>query len=334
MNLRLTHTPNRDLEDLLEQEKPDVIIHPCVLEGSYINDLVEAGFRGEIPTVVVMNSWDNPASKRSVVGTDYWLLVWGPQTRAHAEDIMGMPAERVVEFGAAQFDVYGDPPRINREGILYAHELSIEKPVLLYAGSSKSTDEFEHLRRIDDAITSGRLPEMSVIYRPHPWGDGGKEGHRFLEHGMRNVVVDNSMRDYLLRVAEGNKAKHLPDYRDTRDLLMAVDAVISPLSTLLIEAMLLGKAPMCFMPIEEQGAEHFQLSRNQVHFAELLNHPEIIVGWGGENLLDGVAEIMKRCSNLQYSDRLQQSAEFFIKSHDAPFRERILDFVDQIVGHR
>jgi hypothetical protein len=115
---------------------------------------------------------------------------------------------------------------------------------------------------------------------------------------------------------------------------MAVDAVISPLSTLLIEAMLLGTAPMCFMPIEEQGAEHFQLSRNQVHFAELLNHPEIIVGWGGENLLDGVAEIMKRCSNLQYSDRLQQSAEFFIKSHDAPFRERILDFVDQIVGHR
>lgn len=327
---KLSQHPNAALEELLDRERPDAIFHPCVLEGPYINDLVEAGSRRNIPTVVIMNSWDNPASKRAVVGTDYWLLVWGPQTRGHAERLMGMPSERVVEFGAAQFDVYAEPPRCSREEILAAHGLSPADPVLLYAGSSKTTDEFAHLQQIDGAISAGRLPPMSVIYRPHPWGEGGKDGTRFLEHGFRHVVIDTRMRDYLERVRQGDRAKYLSDYRDTRDLLCAVDAVISPLSTFLIEAMLLGKPPMCFMPVEEEGAEHFQLARSQVHFSELLEQSEVVVSWGGGTVLEGVEEVMRRASDPECPNRLLKAAEFFIKPHAAPFRERIVDFVESL----
>lgn len=328
LNRRLASSPNQKLDELLDQERPDAIIHPCVLEGPYINDLVEAGSRRHIPTVVVMNSWDNPASKRSVVGTDYWLLVWGPQTRSHAERFMGMPPEKVLEFGAAQFDIYGEPPLRSRQEILKAHGLPPDKPVVLYAGSSKETNEFGHLSRIDEAIASGHLPDMNVIYRPHPWGEGGKGGTRFLEHRFCHVVIDSGMRDYLERVQRGNRSKHLPDYADTRDLLMAVDAVMSPLSTFLIEAMLLGKAPMCFMPVEEEGAEHFQLARTQAHFAELLSIPEMVVTWGGRGLLDGVTELMRRASDPSYPVQLRKAAEFFIRPHAAPFRERIVGFIE------
>ncbi len=330
MNRRLASSPNQKLEELMDQERPDVIIHPCVLEGPYINDLVEAGSRRHIPTVVVMNSWDNPASKRSVVGTNYWLLVWGPQTRNHAERFMGMPPEKVLEFGAAQFDIYGEPPLRSRQQILKAHGLSHNKPVLLYAGSSKETNEFEHLCRIDEAIASSRLPDMNVIYRPHPWGEGGKGGARFLERRFSHVTIDSSMRAYLERVQQSNRDKHLPDYADTRDLLMAVDAVMSPLSTLLIEAMMLGKAPMCFMPVEEEGAEHFQLARTQIHFAELLSTPEIVVTWGGQGLLNGVIELMSRAADPRYPAQLRKAAEFFIHPHAAPFRRRIVDFIESL----
>ena len=65
----------------------------------------------KIPVVVVMNSWDNPCSKRSVVSNNYKLLVWGPQSRAHAERLMRMTPENIIEFGAAQFDVYKSPSR-------------------------------------------------------------------------------------------------------------------------------------------------------------------------------------------------------------------------------
>ena len=330
LNRRLACTPNHKLEELLEREKPDVIIHPCVLQGSYINDLVEAGSRRKIPTVLIMNSWDNPASKRSVVGTDYWLLVWGPQTRNHAERLMGISPDRVVEFGAAQFDIYGEPPKRCRQDILMELDLPLNKPTLLYAGSSKETNEFEHLRLIDEAITSGLLPNMNVIYRPHPWGEGGKMGTRFLNHSFDHVAIDREMRYYLERIRQGDRNKYLSDYSNTRDLLLAVDAVISPLSTFLIEAMMLGKAAMCFMPIEEEGAEHLQLSRTQIHFSELFSIPEMVVIWGRKGLLDGVTELMQRANDPTYPPRLRKAAEFFIRPHATSFRERIVKFIESL----
>jgi hypothetical protein len=108
---RLAARPNRHLAALLDREKPDVILHPSVLEGVFINDLIEAATARGIPTVVCMNSWDNPSTKRAVVGKPDWLLVWGEQTRAHSVRFMGMDRERAVPFGAAQFDVYSRAPR-------------------------------------------------------------------------------------------------------------------------------------------------------------------------------------------------------------------------------
>ena len=328
--LLLALYPNKPLHSLLHSEKPDLILHPCVLEGAYINDLVHTAGFYNIPTVIIMNSWDNPASKRSVVGTNYWLLVWGPQTRAHAEQIMRMPQQRIIEFGAAQFDVYKTPPLINRETLISAHGLTCSRPVLMYAGSSKSTDEFDHLQRLDVAITKGLLPALSIIYRPHPWGEGGKGGSRFLTHSFNHVVVDVSMRDYLHRVSHGDRSKSLPDYADTRDLLHAVDGIISPLSTLLIEAMMLGKPPLCFMPLEEHAADHFQLARHQIHFDELLSHPEVVVAWGLQSLIQGVSELLQRSKDPSYSERLRISSQYFVKSFSKPFSERIVELSETI----
>ena len=101
---------NPALNELLEQERPDIIIHPSVLEGLFVSDLVKWGKKNGTPTVFVMNSWDNPAVKAMMVGYPDRLAVWGEQTKDHAIRHMGMPAEKVVCLGAAQFDLYRRPP--------------------------------------------------------------------------------------------------------------------------------------------------------------------------------------------------------------------------------
>ena len=53
-----------------------MLIHPSVLQGSYIDDVIFYGNKIKKPVVVIMNSWDNPLTKRSVVNKDYYLLVW------------------------------------------------------------------------------------------------------------------------------------------------------------------------------------------------------------------------------------------------------------------
>ena len=65
------------------------------------------------------------------------------------------------------------------------------------------------------------------------------------------------MKDYVLRDFKKGPLKVLPNLKNTKDLLLSVDLVISPLSTILLEAMLVGKIPICLMTNDEITADHF-----------------------------------------------------------------------------
>ncbi|NJL70824.1 MAG: hypothetical protein HC888_04050 [Candidatus Competibacteraceae bacterium] len=175
---------------------------------------------------------------------------------------------------------------------------------------------------------------MGVIYRPHPWGNGGKDGGRILSQHWSNIRIESSMRPYLERVQQGDLSKHLPDYETTRDVMAAADAVVSPLSTILIEAMMLGKAPMCFMPVEEADAGHFKLAEGQVHFDEFLASDELTVAWGGEALVPGLSRLFHRIAEPSFADALKHRSEFFVSRFEEPFRARIVNYLATVVENR
>ena len=62
---KLKKIKNSEISSLINRFKPDVIIHPSVLEGLFINDLILISKQNKIPCVVIMNSWDNPSIKSS-----------------------------------------------------------------------------------------------------------------------------------------------------------------------------------------------------------------------------------------------------------------------------
>ena len=333
---RLAALPYVDLERLLDEEDPDLIIHPSVLAGVYINDLVLTSKERRIPLVVIMNSWDNPSTKRAMSGQPDWLLVWGEQTRAHAMTYMDMPADTVVCFGAAQFDVFRQVPRLSREEFCRRHQIAdASSRILLYAGSSKGTDEFSHLRMLDDAIESGELGNAVVVYRPHPWGDGGKGGGRILEHPWRHVRVEHTMREYLERVTAGGSAGiTTPDYRNTHDLLASVDALVSPLSTIIIEGALHGKPVMCFLPDEEDGGGHFAVALPLTHFDELFAEPRFLIARGDGALVPGARELLAKVGDEAFAAELRQAAIPFVAAFDRPYGERLLAFVARVARKR
>ena len=322
--------PNEQLDDLLDAEKPDIIIHPSILEGVYINDLVEVTQARNIPFVVIMNSWDNPSTKKAVIGYPDWLLVWGEQTKRHAMDYMDMPADRIVTFGAAQFDIYRDSPRQSREDFCRNHEIDPSATILLYAGSSKDSDEFQHLVAIDDAISAGKLGNVVTVYRPHPWGRGGRNGARLLDHPWKNVRIENSMRDYLERVRAGDLGMNLADYHHTHDVLSSIDALVSPLSTIIIEGALHGKPVLCFLPMEEKGARHFQMTAPLTHFEDMYTMPEFLVATGGSQLLPKLSELLKLAHKKDVADGLRRACELFVEPFDKSYSDRLVDFVGSL----
>ncbi len=325
---RIKTMPYRDMDALLDQERPDVIIHPSVLAGLFINDLVGASRTRSIPFVVIMNSWDNPSTKRAMTGQPDWLLVWGPQTQAHAVKFMNMPQERVICFGAAQFDLYRNPPRIDRIEFCRRHKIDPAARILLYAGSSKGTDEFSHLCMLDEAIERGEVDNTVVVYRPHPWGDGGKGGTRILDHSWRNVRIEQTMRGYLERVKAGTPGITTPDYRDTHDLLSSVDAVVSPLSTIIIEGALHGKPVLCFLPDEEDKHSHYTFALPLTHFDDFFAEPCFLTARGDAAFVPAVHSLLNKVGDGDYSQALVETCNHFVSTFDDPYGARLAHFVE------
>lgn len=331
---RLASRPNVALGTLLDRERPHAVLHPTVLDGVFINDLVvECRARGT-PLVLAMNSWDNPATKRAVVGNPDWLLVWGKQTCEHARRFMGMDSTRTVPFGAAQFDVFRENPRIDRGAFAAQHGIDPASRIVLFAGSNAMTDEFAALSALDQAIDDGRLPGMSVVYRPHPWGGGGRDGNRLASANWRHVKLHHAMRDYVSRLASGPVGITLPDYRDTHDLLSTVDVVISPLSTILLEAALHAKPIVVYAPSSADGAELTGDRLPLLHFEDFLRLPGVALAKSIEELVGELHSVADPVAGDEIGRRLKKAAEIFVASFERPWRERLVDFLRQLVAER
>ena len=201
---------------------------------------------------------------------------------------------------------------------------------LLYAGSSKFADEFTHLSNIDEAIKVGNLPKIKVIYRPHPWGKCGYKGDRFKNHIFENIIFDPNMKEYIYRDFTKDNSKFLPNLKNTKDLLLNVDFVLSPLSTILLEAMMLGKIPICLMPEDEIHAGHFHMVKKSPHFDEILANKNVIVINGAEFLINGIKKAYNDSLKINKSIILKKDSEFFISKFSKPFNKRLLDLVEKL----
>ncbi len=327
MARRLAARPNVALDALLDRERPDVVFHPTVLDGVFVNDLVAACRARRIPLIFAINSWDNPSTKRATVGVPDWLLVWGPQTNRHARRFMHLDPARVVSFGAAQFDAFAAEPRVTRDDFAAENDVDPMTKIVLFAGSNSFTDEVATLTALDEAIADGRLPRTSIVYRPHPWGLGGRGGDRIAKAAWTHVKVHKPMRAYVTAIAEGAAGMTLPDYRDTHDLLSSVDAVVSPLSTILVEAMLHGKPVAVFTPQGEAGSELLTNTMlPMLHFEEFLAVKEVARASTQTDLLAVLQHLLNPLT-APSPQQMQTSGTEFVTPFDRPWRERIVDFI-------
>lgn len=331
---KLEKLPNTPLNELLDRMQPDMILHPTVLRGVYLNDLIAIGRERNIPCVLIMNSWDNPSTKQAVVGEPDCLLVWGDQTHQHAVSYMKMPPEKVIKFGVAQFEVFRVPPKMSRQAFCEEHDIPEHHKIILYAGSSKGTDEFQHLLTLDEKIASGEFGEMTIVYRPHPWGDGGHGGSRIIEHSWKHVRIEQSMREYLERVSKGESMIFMADYHRAHTVLNAVDAVVSPLSTMLVEGALHRKPVLCFLPENESNAVHFQVVRTLAHFEEMFTMPEFPVARSLNDLTAQIPWLLSKTEDLDFLERLYKATGFFIEQFEEDYGSRLVRFCENYANSR
>lgn len=332
-SLRLKEVPAQALESLIAEFEPDVLIHPSTFEGYFINDVVEIGHRRKIPSILVMNSWDNPSIKRAAAGTPDWVVVWGEQTRIHCVEMMRAPPERVRIIGAAQFDVFRNPPRIDPAAFRAEYGFAADARVVLYAGSSKRLDEARHLDAIDAAISSGALPPMKIVYRPHPFGMRQQFAKNILAANWQHVQIETTMRDFLARIADGtHRGFHITDYARTHDILASIDALISPLSTILIESAVHGKPALCYHPKEDEAEIKGVITAQLRHFEELFDMSLLLVARSVDSFVPLLCELVAQVDDPDYPVRIKERVAFFVATPQARYKDALEAFVCDVIA--
>lgn len=325
---------NNALNNLLQEERPDVVVHPTVLEGLFVSDLVRWGEANGKPTVFIMNSWDNPATKAMMVGFPSRLAVWGEQTRQHAILHMSIPSDRVVSLGVAQFDLYRYPPR--ETPVEHKRRLGIPQgcKVLMYAGSSNGLNETSHLIRLEEAIEKGEFKDCVVLYRPHPWRSYPKDEADFFSLHWKHVMLDPTM-EACYRQSRKKERIHieLANYEDTHVTLSAVDAVISPLSTILLEAAMHGKPVAVYLP--DEGAKRNQsvtTRARMVHFLEFFDRVDCIKCENPERLIEECRRLLQKTDEIGIGERLKKQCAYFVEPSDYPYADRLNDLIRSLLS--
>ena len=331
----LDRHPASDFENFMEEEKPDGIVLPSTFNGYFENDAMRLGGHRKIPVLLLMNSWDNPSTKRMLVEQPSAVVVWGPRIKQHAMRYMGMSEERVYVFGAAQFEVFRQPVVRSRKKITESHNIASDDKLILYAGSSKGNAEDKHLNLLDHAIETGLIPSAKVIYRPHPYGVSQETAQRILETRFQHIHIEARMRTLIEDLAAGrHKGFFLTPYQETHDLLSAVDMVISPLSTILIEAGLHGKPVMCMIPTEEDVGSHWVILRDLAHFRELTDHPDVITVRSMEQFLPCLKILLKRSESEEFGTIIKEAMYEFVKFPERKYADSVADLTHALVSQK
>ena len=330
------------LESLLSfvgDQRPDIVIHPSVLTGFFIQELIPVCRQLDVPFVALMNSWDNPSGKAVVSGWPDRLVVWGEQTRRHAVKYMALPEDRVLDFGAAQFQVYRRPVNESDEELRRMFGVPDDKPILLYAGVSKSVNETRHLKLLDDGIENGSIPPCHVIYRPHPWRGVLVKGERsFFDMNFRHITIDPSMEDFYRKVVNGGfKGFYLADYNVTSKLLKLTIATIAPLSTIMLESILFGNPVLMFFPQTELDAKFGKFNRitgRMAHYAEFWDCPGINRCLDTSELPAAVTRLLAQAEDNLISQGLKRHAEYFVVMDGPTYGERLAALANELIDQR
>ena len=332
-DFRSKRNPNLYLKKLIKENKYDFLVNPGIPNGLFINDLLIESKQEQIPFIFIMNSWDNPLFGKLGPGTPDLFLAWGPQTVKFAQKYMSLPLEKVKDFGSAQFDIYRKKQKISKEKFLEINKVSNSKKIILYAGGSLGTNEYEHLKLLEKEIDKGTYGNSLILYRPHPWGGGGNKGDRIFEEKWKHVQIEDTMKQYL----EGIKKKgyHLtfPDYSDTHLVLSYCDCVISPLSTILIEAAMHGKPVMCFIPLEDIEAKHFQTVHSLPHFREFQKEKHVIIAKSREELKFRVKFLFEHMEDKSFAKKMKIMSKKYVSSFKTSYADRFLDLIETFDSH-
>ena len=314
------------LRELISRQPYDLVVFPSAAFETVIPDLVMGAREAGIPSLSLIDNWDNLTSK-----TVYWhkpdhLGVWGEQAKQQAIEIHDFSPEVVHPIGTPRFDSYF----LLRDGGTV--ERIYEFPYVLFVGSALPFDEIAALHLIESTLDliPGVPGNLKIVYRPHPWQQIRQVPAKFTATEFQRTILDKQIQEAYDKGVKGEttQTSFQPELAYYPRLLSHATVVIGPLTTMLFEGAL------CLRPIialSYPDGHHFTTNRRYLsHFDGL----EKVPGFkfcDSPLELETVMESSLRAGQI-HPEESDQVTEYFLYRHDVPYTTRLEQLIHAVIS--
>lgn len=285
------------------------LIIPAASGIGYVTDLLIGAKDVGLKTLIAIDNWDHLTGKSIYPVKPDYFTVMGKRDIQHAVKIHDCDPLQVLPYGLPRFDLYRS---LNHSCF---ESKPLKKKRVLYLGFSLAHAE-ERLVDLIAEKTETRYggDRVEIHYRPHPgpWP-------RFDGFNLKNPNVIITEYGDLGRTA-------MPDMDDEflNELLLA-DVVVGPPTTLLLEALLVGK--VCVLDLTFDGYHRTTAGNSakwHTHMQDLTTIPNLPMAHSKEDL---VLEIHKALDSERHCDH--QDVSDLYNLHDPLFREQLAIFLEE-----
>ena len=329
--------PNVSVDQLLNRVRPDLVICPSPGTDLIGQDVLDSCRRMNIRSFMLINGWDNLSTKGTMDVHPDLLGVWGNEAYDHAQRIQHIDPKRIRVLGVPHFDVYRAPvPQEKINHIRALHAIPAGRKVIVFAGCSRDVAELALLDELERAITAGTLGGYHVIYRPHPWGHAASLAKDVAKRRYAHVSLD-------VQIGQGHAAAdakgviHHPQYFVPEldyypALIASAHCVISPLSTFLIEAGVMGKPALAIA--FSMGKTEFPLEQiyQCEHFLYLRKTRAILTAHSPERFIQDVQRLIALVNQPNIQAQLRQDIDPIVSRTENPYAVRLADAVGEALA--
>ena len=327
---------NPDMLNLVMDLKPDFFVLPSALLDYITDDVLQLADALKVPTLMLVSGWDNLSSKGLIYHQPTMIGVWGEQSRDHAVSVQNASPDAVHVVGCPHYENFRSSEEMDRGELRKGFGLPVDGHVVLFAGTLRLFDETQLLKELDRAIETGLLPPMKILYRPHPWRDARRDEDDFFQYEWRHITMDAQIADTYKATKATNqnstsdnflfRMQHLPR------LYRAVDALISPMSTVLLEGLLFGLPTMAVAFNDGKHSWSADKVSRMMHFKELYDVPGLIVCRDRNQFFPQLKQLIAKIGDVEFSSTLRKHTGFFVHQDDRSYGERVAALVEKMLA--
>lgn len=322
--------PLPEIVALFDRFSPVCCIVPTSLLDLFCNEVVWACEAEHVACLLLQSGWDNLSSKGLVYGRSPFLGCWGPQSREHATVLQRLSHKRIAPLGAPHYELLQPAPAEEVRRLRAALGVADDERLVLFGGSFRQFDETSRLRELERAIGKGLIERVKIVYRPHPWRAARRDERSFFKYEWSHVVFDPEMRErYLREQEEPGYLKHqapMFDMTYLSTLISASDAVVSPMSTLLIEALILEKPTMAIAFDDGKHRYNPSVTAQTTHMCELRGSSALIWCDDGRRMIREVARLLKPRWDDKHARARRALLDRIVTKAPGTYAERLAEF--------